>query len=381
MELNINRDVFFKEIQKIQNITPLKGTKPILSYFLLEATEEGINIFATDLDVGMKIFIRADVSKPGQICLPARVVYDIFRELPEKSPIGFTLEENNRLKLTCMNSIFHVPGITAEEFPTFPVFDDTKIYPIALDILLDMFVKVNIAVPTLEQKLYNAPAGALFAVNDKGIEMAGTDGHRMAYIYMEGIALPFQTTTVLPKKLLDELPKILTDWEKNIEKTSEDQGKDNAVKIGISGNHSIFSLPNIQIFARLLENKFPDFRGPITAENDKRVVIDRDRFRQAVRRVSLITEKREWFILFRLHPGKLILDSESAEVGDAHDEIEVEYQGEPMEIGFNPKYILDFLTVIDSSEVALEMSDNESLAIMRPKEKENIKFIIMPVRL
>ena len=111
------------------------------------------------------------------------------------------------------------------------------------------------------------------------------------------------------------------------------------------------------------------------------MIIDRDRFRQAVRRVSVITEKREWFILFRLHPGKLILDSESAEVGDAHDEIEVEYQGEPMEIGFNPKYILDFLSVIDSSEVALEMSDNESLAIMRPKEKENIKFIIMPVRL
>lgn len=246
---------------------------------------------------------------------------------------------------------------------------------------MDMFLKVNVAVPVFEQKLYNAPAGALFAVKDKGVEMVATDGHRMAYTYIEELGFPVQTAIVLPKKLLDEIPKILADIEKTKEKSDEDKAEDHSVKVGISGNHSIFILPRIQIFARLLENKFPDYRGPITAENDKLVIVNRDRFRQAVRRVSLITEKREWFILFKLMPGKLFLDSESADVGDAHDEIDVEYQGESLEIGFNPKYILDFLAVIDSPEVAFEMSDNESLAIMRPKDRENIKFIIMPIRL
>jgi DNA polymerase-3 subunit beta len=381
MELKINRDVFFKEIQKIQNITPIKGTKPILSYFLLEAIEKGIYVFATDLDVGMKIFINAEVSKPGQICLPARVVYDILRELPEKSSIEMILEENNRIRLVCMDSKFHVPGIMAMEFPTFPVLDTEELYPLSLEILLDMFVKINVAVPAFEQKLYNAPAGALFTINEKGIEMAGTDGHRMAYIYKEGVKLPIQATAVLPKKLLDELPKILTDWEKNRERPSENGDKKDAIKIGLSGNHSIFSLPNVQIYARFLEKKFPDYKGPIAAYNEKLVIVDRDRFRQAVRRVSLITEKRDWFVLFKLFPGRLLLDSESAEAGDAHDEIDVEYQGEPLEIGFNPKYILDFLSVIESPEVALEMSDNESLAILRPSDKENVKFIIMPVRL
>jgi len=381
MKITIKRDTFFKEVQKIQSITPLKGTTPILSCFLLEATKDGIFVFATDLDVGMKIFIKADVSEPGKICLPAKVVYDILRELPEKTSIDLILEDNNRLRLGCMNSVFHVPGITAEEFPSFPDFELEETYPIPMATLMDMFLKVNVAVPVFEQKLYNAPAGALFAVKDKGIEMVGTDGHRMAYTYMEELGFPVQTAIILPKKLLDELPKIMADFEKTQGNPPEKKEKDHSVKVGLAGNHSIFALPHIQIFARLLENKFPDYRGPITAENDKLVIINKDRFRQAVRRVSLITEKREWFILFKLTQGKLLLDSESADVGDAHDEIDVEYQGEALEIGFNPKYILDFLAVMDSPEVALEMSDNESLAIMRPKDRENIKFIIMPVRL
>jgi DNA polymerase-3 subunit beta len=244
-----------------------------------------------------------------------------------------------------------------------------------------MFIKVNVAVPVFEQKIYNAPPGALFTINEGGIEMAGTDGHRMAYISKEGVKLPIQANGVLPKKLLDELPKILTDFDKNKERDSENGEKKDAVKIGLSGNHSIFSLSNIQIYARFLEKKFPDYKGAITANNEKLVIIDRDRFRQAIRRVSLITEKRDWFVLFKFFPGKLILDSESAEAGDAHDEIDVEYQGDPLEIGFNPKYILDFLSVIESPEVALEMNDNESMAILRPSDKKNVKFIIMPVRL
>ncbi|MGA1843422.1 MAG: DNA polymerase III subunit beta [bacterium] len=381
MELSISREAFLKEVQKIQSITPIKGTKPILSSFLLEATGEGIYMSATDLDVGLKILIDADVADKGSICLPARVVYDIVRELPEKSSISMKLEENNRLRLQCLHSVFHVPGIAADEFPPLPELDAKKLHPIDLKVLLDMIVKVNVAVPAVEQKLYNAPAGALFSISDKGIESVGTDGHRMAYIYTEEIGLPFRSTMVLPKKLLDELPKILTDWEKGKEKGATAEDSEKTVKIGLTGNHCVFSLPNIQFFARLLEHKFPDYKGPITVENDKRAIIDRERFRQAVRRVSLITEKREWFILFKLAPGSLTLDSESAEVGDAHDEIEIEYQGEPLEIGFNPKYILDFLGVIDGTDVVLEMSDNESLAIMKPHDNENVKFIIMPVRL
>ena len=149
MELSINREAFLKEVQKIQSITPIKGTKPILSSFLLEATAEGIYMSATDLDVGLKILINAEVADNGSICLPARVVYDIVRELPEKSSIGMKLEENNRLRLQCQHSVFHVPGIAADEFPPFPELDVKKLHPINLKILLDMIVKVNVAVPAV----------------------------------------------------------------------------------------------------------------------------------------------------------------------------------------------------------------------------------------
>ncbi|MBN2372199.1 DNA polymerase III subunit beta [bacterium] len=381
MELKIGRNGFLSEVQKIQNITPIKGTKPILSCFLLETSGDGVYLSATDLNVGIKVYVQAEVSIHGKVCLPAKVVYDILRELPENSSVDLLLEENNRLRFTCMNSLFHVPSVDTEEFPAFPVFETQIMHQIPLAILTDMFYKVNIAVPVVEQKLYGAPAGALFSGDSKGIEMVGTDGLRMAYVCSDKLNLPVNVTKVLPKKLLDELPKILPNIDKGKEKASDAPDKKGMIMVGLTENHIIFSWQNIIVFALLLENKFPDYKQPISVKNDKVVILDRERFRQSVRRVSLLSEKKDWFIHFRLSPGKFVLDSEDVDIGDALDKIEVDYNGEGIDIGFNPRYILDALSVIDDPEVSLEMSDNESLAILRPKDQENVKFIIMPVRL
>lgn len=406
MNLRVQRNIFLKEIQKIQSITPIKGTKPILSCFLLETTETGLYLYATDLNVGLKVFLPAEITVQGKTCLPARVVYDIVRELPEGSVIDAVLEDNKRARFSCINSVFHVPYTDTTEFPPFPSFDVQQMHEVPLDLLVNMFEKINITVPVIEQKIYDAPAGALFAVDDKGIEMAGTDGLRMAYMRLDGVPFPIQMKTVIPKKLLDELPKMLADWDqskKKHHKTTEKEASEGqameknqvqedaqeaepederiAPRFGLTENNIFFSWPDNEVFACLMENKFPDYKEPIAVQNDKVIILDCERFRQAVRRVSLISEKKEWFIRFILSPGKMFLDSEKAEIGDAHDEIEIDYDGEPFEIGFNPRYILDFLSVIDSPQVSLEMTDNESLAILKPKDQDNIKFIIMPVRL
>lgn len=387
MKLNIKTKVFLKGIQKIKNVIPLKNNRlPILVHFLFEVVKDGVYLFGTDLTIGIKLFIPANVFDLGAICLPLNRLLNILKELPKDSIIEICLDkEKNLLQLKTDHSLFVIPGMVSDLFPAFPSFDEKQMTNILLEKLYDIFNLTNIAIPFEMQRLDNAPAGLLLVKKDNGIEAVGTDGHQMVYIYMKDMDLLISSPIILPKSLLNKFFKLI-EWKKSKikKKTIFSEKRINnfdTIRIGIFDNFCIFSWPNTQIFARLLENKFPDYKGPISVENDKLLIIDKDRFRQAVRRVSLITEKKEWFTLFKLSSGKLILDSESAEIGNAHDEIDIEYEGESMEIGFNSKHILDFLTVIDSPEVVLEMSDNESLAIIRPKERENIKFVIVPVRI
>ena len=370
MEFRINRDEFLKVVNIAQSVAIVKGSMPILSHLLLEARGDRIFLFGSDLDLGIKGETEAQIQAEGSICLSAKMLTDILRELPAESEVHLSLEENNQVTILCNKIRFHLVGLPVEDFPPFPVFEG-EIFTLPKEVLQDMIVKIGLTVPAVEQKHLGAPNGALIEITEELTEMLGTDGHRLSYIKKPGIkGLKEKIKAILPKKFMVELKKILDDA------SGIDQ-----VSFILLENKMLFKIGSIEIFTCLLEKRFPNIRQRIIKENDKILLINRMAFRQAVRRVSIFTEEKERFIMVKLEGGVLHLSSQNLGIGDAQDQLPVDYQGEALEIGFNSNFILDVLTILGGESVVLELSDHESHGVIRDAQNRDYLYIIMPVKL
>ena len=384
MELSIKVDLFYKQIQKIQGIVSSKSIDHLLSYFLLEASDGKIKIFATDNNIGFSVSIPAQVSTGGVTCLPGKIVFDILRELPKNQDVHLLSESNGRMQFVCQQAVFHVPVILADDYPEFPVYIEDTGIEISSSLFATCFKKINVTVPWTEQPFFKAPPGALFVIKEGVLEMAGTDGHRMSYLKKENIALTDPISILLPKKILEELPKLIE--ELDMEDTQESgQAKDTdgiKLKTIFSENYVIFIYKGVKIFSLLLEHKFPNFKSRLKEKMDKRIVLKKEEFKQIVRRVSLISQKEGWLIrLMITNSGKLFLDSQGSSEGDAHDELSIDYNGEPLNIGLNPKFILDFLNIIDTPEIVMELKDPKSPVFLSSCGVADLKYIMMPIEL
>ncbi|MEW5804353.1 MAG: DNA polymerase III subunit beta, partial [bacterium] len=324
------------------------------------------------LELGIKGEAEAQVFQEGSICLSAKMMVDILRELPDKAEVHLSLEENNRVKIACGGKIcFHLAGLPAEEFPPFPTYELEGLISMPREALREMIAKINITVPLVEQKHLSAPNGALLEVDQESMEMMGTDGHRLSYIKKPGVeGLSQKLKVILPKKSMNELKRILDD--------SQDI---DSISVGFFENQAIFKIGPVELFSRLLETYFPNIRPRIARVNDKILHINRQDFRQAVKRVSIFTEEKEKYIRLRLDEGTLYLSSQNLGVGDAEDQLQIEYDGESMEIGFNSNFILDILNILPQEQVVLELSDQGSHGIIRQPDNRDYLYLIMPIKL
>jgi len=371
MELSICRDEFLRGVNIVHNVAIARGTMPILSHLLLQASNNRIYLYGTDLELGIKGEAEAEVFQEGSICLSSKMMVDILRELPDKAQVHFSLEENNRVEIACGKICFHLAGLPAEEFPPFPPYQSEGLISIPREALRDMIAKINITVPLVEQKHLSAPNGALLEIDQESMEMMGTDGHRLSYIRKPGVeGLSQKLKVILPKKSMNELKRILDD-SPDIEN----------VFVGFFENQTIFKIGPVELFSRLLDAYFPNIRSRIAKVNDKIIRINRQDFRQSVKRVSIFTEEKEKYIRLRLEDGLLYLSSQNLGVGDAEDQLQVEYGGEPLEIGFNSNFILDILNILNEEHVVLEMSDQGSHGIIRQPDNRDYLYLIMPIKL
>jgi len=234
-----------------------------------------------------------------------------------------------------------------------------------------MILKIGITVPMIEQKHLSAPNGALLEITEESMEMMGTDGHRLSYIKKPGIeGLKNKVKVIFPKKSMNELKRILDD--------TVNAGN---ISVGFFENQMIFKIGTTELFSRLLETYFPNIRAKIISENDKILTINRHVFRQAVKRVSLFTEEKEKYIMLQLGKGILHLSSKNLGIGDAEDQLPVEYNGPSLEIGFNSSFILDILNILGGDTVVMEMSDHESHGVIREPDNRDYLYVIMPIKL
>lgn len=372
MEFKIGRETFLKGLQRIQGIVEKRNTMPILSNVLLDATNDRLEITATDLEVGMKSFYPAEVVKKGKITVAAKKLFEIIRELPEEE-IRFSTKENDWVEIRCGKANFNIIGLSSEEFPYFPNFNENNFIRVESRILRDMVEKTSFAICHDETK-YNLNGIFVKAVDEEGelkLKMVATDGHRLALAERQlqgSTSNELSKGVIFPKKGIFEIRKMAE------EESSE-------LLLGFIDNSAVIKKEDTVVVMRLVDGEFPDYTRVIPASNDRTVFIDRSQFLHSLKRMAILSSDKSKGVKLELEPGLLHISSSNPELGEAMEDMEVEYGAAPLTIGFNARYLLDVLTVLDEERIRLLLKDELSPAIIMGEASKEFLSVVMPMRL
>ncbi len=376
MQLTIGKSSFLKELNLIQGVVEKKSTIPILSNLLLGTKQGGLWIKATDLDVSISTWCDAEIKKEGSICIQAKKLFEIIKALPD-SEIEIKSGEKDQVTIVCERSRFRMPGLSKENFPEIQEFKGSFISLPAN--LLRSFISRSIFAITNEESRY-ALNGAKFELLEKKIRMVATDGHRLSFIEKRTDHGAGKLDVLIPKKTLIELARLCAETNEPVE-------------FGHDENHLYFKVGKRLLVSRTLSGQFPNYELVLPKENNHRVVIESSSISSAVRRVALMADERSHAIKFEIKDNQMNITSQAAELGEAGEVIPVEYLGPDITVGFNAQYILDFFSVIQDGNVALELKDGSSGTQIRPfkendKEKDedendddDYRYIVMPMKL
>jgi len=375
MELTVAKADLQKELQLCQGVVEKRSTIPILSNVLLRATDGRLQIAATDLDVTILSSCAASITTPGGVTIEAKRLFDVIRSLPD-SDVHIALQENNSILVESGTAKFRLLGLPAEDYPTLPTVTAQETYTIPLDELKTMVAKVIFAI-THEETRFQLN-GALLKVQPTKMEMVATDGHRMALInFPQGTAggkkKGTDLTILIPRKALYEIQRL-------------EASEDGSVRFGTSENHLFFEAGERRLLARMIDVNFPNYMEVISRDNDRHVMVDRERLLSTIKRISLVANERTRAVRFDFAPGKLTVSSTNPELGDARETVPIDYAGNPFFVGLNAAYVTDFLSAIDTATVSLELKDENSQCIGRPSAaNEDLPYeylyVVMPMRL
>jgi len=375
MELNIGAQELAKALGRSQGIVEKKSTMPILSHVLLEARKgTELHVSATDLDLSVSSDHACEVLKEGALAVSAKHLYEIVRALPEAS-VTLKRASNNYLEVRSGPSEFRIVGLPAEDFPALPKFERVPFVAVEPAEMLDMIERTQFAVSTDETR-YNLN-GVFFEPAAGAVRMVATDGHRLSLTErkLEG-DYGLKRGVILPKKGLQELRKLLSEAVESGEEKPE-------AKLGFVENNAIFRRPGVVLAMRLIEGMFPDYRQVIPKQGEKLLTVGRERLLATLRRISLLSTDKAHAVKLELAKGSLRVLSQNPDLGEAKEEVPVEFAGEPLKIGFNARYLLDVLAVLKSDDVQLELADDLSPGVLRGKGERDQGFtaVVMPMRI
>lgn len=373
MKIQVKREEILKGIQRTQGIVERKSTMPVLSNLLLETRGDGVVIIATDLEIGIKDICPARVKEEGSVAVSARKVFEILREIVGEE-IYIEKEDNNWVKITNGNSEFRIMGLGKEEFPSLPEPKETALLKIESTLLSNMLKKTIYA--SGESDTRYVLNGLLFVVKpqttDISLTMVGTDGHRLAIINKsigtDKSGLKEEKNVIIPKKTAIELKKLI------------DEGNED-LSIGLNKNHIIFKRENTTLLSRLIEGNYPNYEQILSSTHDKKISLNREFFIGGLRRVSILSKEKTNAIRLDIENDRIILSSNNPDMGEAREELKASYKGEPISIGFNARYLLDALGVMESEKVFLNLYDPLSPAFLMEEGEADYKCVVMPMRI
>ncbi|MGP0565255.1 DNA polymerase III subunit beta [Nitrospina sp. 32_T5] len=369
MEIKIGRDAFLNGVHKVQGIVESKGAMPILSHTLISTEKKGVYLQATDLEIGMKRFCPANVVTQGSVTVNARKLFDILKELPDLE-VTLKKEDNDWVTITCGKSKFRLPGLAAADYPKLPEYSEEPLMEFSGPQLREMIRKTYFAISPDETR--QALNGLLLEKEDNHVNLVGTDGHRMTFIKRPLLKANADKVDksgyLLPKKLLTELLKLM-------------ESDDATCSFSVKDNQLAFIQEQQVIVSRKIDGKFPNYRQVIPGDNNLKVTVNTESLVHALKRVALLADEKSKMVRFDITPGLMTLVSEGTEIGNATEELEINYDGEPVSIGLNARYILDVLAVVEEPEVVMNLKDENHSCLLTINDDKDYLSIVMPMRL
>lgn len=373
MKFRINRDHFSNGLSQVLNVVGSKATMPILSNVLIEADKDFITLTTTNLDLGIRCKIKADVKESGAVTLPVKRLATIVRELPNLD-VAFDASPNHQVKLASGGSNFRIMGIGKEEFPPLPEFGDEKSFTLEQPELVAMLKSVAYAQSTDETRyILN---GVYFSFRDGKLSLVATDGRRLALIGKE-LDIPAESAgaIILPAKTVSELLRMLDKGEK--------------VKINFSERRCSFQIStdkdssglvdSIYLYSKVVEGNYPNYQQVIPKETHQRIKLERELLLQCIHRAALVTSEKSNSVRLKLSSNLLEITAQSPDFGEAHESMAISYSGPDLQVAFNPAFLMDPLKALPKDEVFFEVKDEVSPGVF--KTLENFICVIMPVRL
>ena len=370
MRVTLERSNLLKSLNHVQRVVERRNTIPILSNVLLKADEGVLTLKATDLDIEVTETTPASIEQSGATTVSAHMLYDIVRKLPDGSEVMMAVSDDNGLSLISGRSQFRLQMLPESDFPDLTAGEFSHTFRMACDDFKSLIDRTQFAISTEETRYYLN--GIYFhTVEDEGelkLRAVATDGHRLAQAQttapdgsanMPGI--------IVPRKAVAEVQKLLEE-------------PDASVTVELSDTKIRFTVNQVVMTSKLIDGTFPDYNRVIPSGNDKELVLDRATFASAVDRVSTISSDRGRAVKLSLTDSQLVLSVNNPDSGSAEEEIAVGYGSDPLDIGFNSRYLLDITNQLSADETTFMLADPGSPTLIREKGEASALYVLMPMR-
>ena len=370
MEFSVKKFDLLEELQLTQGVVERKTTIPILSHLLVEAKGNRVTITATDLELSIRTSFEAKVKKEGAGTIPAKKLLELVRLLPDEE-IRFKLLDNHWVHITCDRRNYKLVGMSKDNFPALPSFPHALV-KIPAKLLAGVIGKTTFAI-SMEESRYTLN-GALLVLKPSSITMVATDGHRLAMVEVENKleGLSGETRVLVPKKAMNEVQRL-----------AAEAGDDGLIDFAQDESHLFFQFGRRMLTSRKLTGQFPNYEAVLPRDAGKTVVLEKGELQDALRRVSQLADQRSHAVKFVLAKEGVEISASSPEYGEAKEAIEKEFKGDPITIGFNAQYLLDFLAATDEAQISFELKDDQSAGQLRPVSDggSNYRYVVMPMRI
>lgn len=369
MKIVCDKDTILKAINSVVKGVASKTTMPILEGILIQTNDNEIKLTTYDLEIGIEYVMECEVKEQGSTVVNAIMFSEIIRKLPD-TEIYISLNSQNLLEIECEGSLYKLATMNPKEFPELPKIEIENSIEIDQNVLKNMIRRTIFAVSTEESRPIFT--GCLFEVENNELTLVSVDGFRLALrsIYLNKQSNDFQA--VIPGKTLNEVNKIITD---SLE----------PIKLGVAKNQALFEMEHCKVVTRILDGEFLNYKNVIPSNWETRIKVNKSNIQNSFERISLISassveKEKKYPVKVQVDIGKVVISCTN-QTGDAKEELYVSTEGKNLEAGFNPKYFLDSLKVIDEEEIYIEFGTSISPCLIKSTENNDYTYMILPIRL
>ena len=374
MKLTINKGELQTGLSRLQGIVEKRNSMPILANVLMSASNKGkdgeqLQLAATDLEVGIQSSHEAKVTTAGGVTVSAKKLFEIVRELPDED-IHLEATANGYLNIKCARSNFTLAGTSTEEYPTLPNFTPGKTASVEAAVL-SLMIERTMYAASVDETRYNLNGVYLEVLDQPGrIRMVATDGHRLATVdrTLSEDPLGLENGVIIPRKGLGELKKLV------------DEDDADQIDLAFDGNNGLARKGKVTLVMRLIEGEFPNYSQVLPKKIERNIVIPGEDLIRALRRVALLSSERSKAVKLEFTDGRLTISSSNPDLGDAREELDIDFAGDDITIGFNAKYLLDALSTLKAKEVRFGLQNELAPAQFVPTDDDDTLAVVMPMR-